>query len=590
MSIAARAYDASLSTQWGSDNRSIPAAKDKLHQHIPVHIVHRLRLLFVCRLFPASMVALLLLVIGLVVFRIAYDDRLYPAIIVGDVAVGGLTTDEAYGRLAERAALLEHDTVSFSYGGQTWTPTLTELGVTVRLEQSIEQAQRMGRGGTSTTRLAFVGDILNADQVIPLQTQLDHRILNAWFDSVDRDIGRLPVNAQISIEKNGFSVSPGIEGEGVDREAATTHIVRALSTLQPVTAELPITVLQPDVSANELESVEADIRQLLGQPIPVTFEDQEWTIDGEVLAPFLRVETVLESGEPAARLSVDTEGLSGKLRTQFSPLVQRTPVNALLGWNDGLVVVEPGKTGVVLKSTAFAKAVSQSFLNGHTRVTVPVVSLEPKINGENLDAYGITTLLGQGDSNFEGGVWERDENVRIGTKYVNGTMVPPGGTFSFNGAVGAITYDKGYKDALVAGSELVGLDVGGGICQVSTTVFRAAIYAGLPIMEWYPHTSRLPNYERDGWGPGFDASILQEGPNPEEWPDFKFKNDTDSWLLIEATVSGYHNYVNIYGSNTGRTVDTSVWSMGDNAFAMSRMVLDSQGNVVEERVFESHFK
>lgn len=552
--------------------------------------IQRLRRLFFRWFLPAAMVSLFLLAIGLVVFRLAYDDRLYPAIVVGDVAVGGLTPAEAQTRITERATSLENGTVSFSFGGQTWTPTLSELGVTVLLDESIADALWLGREGSSASRLAFMGEILNADQVVPLQTQINQTILNAWFDSVDRDLGQLPVNAQIVIDGTSVSVSPGTDGMGVDREAATTHLVHALSTLQPLAVSLPTAVLHPDITEEDLVSVRAEVEQVISKPVPITFEDQQWTIEGPTLAPFLHAETVMGSGGPTARLHVDTKALARELRTRFSPLVNRKPIDAVLGWNNGLVVIEPSTTGAVVKSNHFANAVEQSVLNGHTSVTVPVVTVDPEINGGQLDAYGINTLLGQGDSNFDGGNEGRDENVRVSTEFLNGTLVPPRGTFSFNEAIGEITYEKGYKDALVATAEMVGPGVGGGVCQLSTTVFRAAIYSGMSIKEWYPHTNRLPDYERDGWGPGFDASILQVGPTMDDWADFKFENNTDNWLLIEATISYPHVYVNIYGSDDGRSVDTNAYEMGDNAFAFTRVIYDAQGTVIEERMFESPFQ
>ncbi len=434
--------------------------------------------------------------------------------------------------------------------------------------------------------------MLQSDQVVPLQIEFDESTLNAWFDTVDRGIGQLPVDASLVVEGTKVSIVPETTGIGVDREAAKVQLIEAFSMLDPVTVKLPAGVILPDFTARNLEPVRAHVAQLLSTPIPVTQDNRHWVVDGVTVGPYLRVDLAMESAAPVPRLTVDTDGLARALRLKFREQVNQKRANALLGWKDGLVVLEPSTTGITMKAGAFAEAIAHSFLHGHERVEIPVVRLEPDISSHNLDVYGINTLLGQGDSNFEGGLWERDENIRVGTRALNGTLVPPGGTFSFNGAVGAITYEKGYQDAEVATAEMIGPDVGGGICQVSTTIFRAAIYAGLPIVEWYAHTRRLANYERDGWGPGFDASILQVGPNPEEWPDFKFANDTGNWLLIEATVSEPHVYINIYGGSDGRTVevDSSAWSTGDNAFGFNRVVRDAQGTVIESRAFESYFQ
>ncbi len=538
-----------------------------------------------------ALVALVLVAaVGMLVFRQMYDGRIYPAITVGDVDVGGLTVAEAEDRLARRAAELERGLITFTYGGQTWTPTLGEAGATVDLDTSIAGARELGRTGDAASRLAFTGAILDADQQAPLRTVLDQRVLAAWFDQVDRELGMLAVDARLVIDGPVVTISPEAPGIAVDREAATARLLGILASLEPATVELPTMVDEPEFTRANLAPVQATVEEMIAAPVEVFHENQTWRIDGPMLSPYLATETAMEGGVPAARLMVDTDGLASMLRTEYGDQVNRKPVDALIGWDDGVVVLEPGSRGATITGGAFAEAVAESFLNGHHRVEIPVVYTRPDIDGDNIDTLGIDTLLGQGHSNFSGGVEGRDENVRLATEYMNGTLVPPGGIFSFNDAIGEITYERGFQEALVVQGEGVGRDVGGGVCQVSTTIFRAALNAGMPITEWYPHTYRLPYYELDDWGPGFDASILQWGPNPAEWPDFEFENDTDGWLLVEAYVSYPQVYVNIYGTDDGRDVIIDAWEIGNNAFGFNRVINDAQGNVIAERTFESRFK
>jgi vancomycin resistance protein YoaR len=188
---------------------------------------------------------------------------------------------------------------------------------------------------------------------------------------------------------------------------------------------------------------------------------------------------------------------------------------------------------------------------------VPVTVLDPEIDSNNLAALGITTKLAVGDSAFVGSNEGRATNIVVGSGLLNGTLIPPHGIFSFNHAIGVIDEDKGYVEAQVIQGERIGRDVGGGICQVSTTVFRAALYAGVPIVEWWPHTYRLGFYELDGWQPGFDASILQPNDDPFSGGDFRFENPTDSWMLVESYTADERVYVIIYGADTGYTISFS---------------------------------
>ncbi|HWV23877.1 MAG TPA: VanW family protein, partial [Thermomicrobiales bacterium] len=256
-------------------------------------------------------------------------------------------------------------------------------------------------------------------------------------------------------------------------------------------------------------------------------------------------------------IGFDRNALGSWLRETYSGEINRAPVDAAVAWNGGLYATSASQDGAAVLTNEFADVVADSFLNGHDRVDVPVHVTKPKIDSNNLGALKIDTLLGRGDSNFEGGSEERDHNIYTGINAVNGTLVAPGENFSFNGAVGAISEDTGYVESGVILGESIGRDVGGGICQVSTTVFRAALLGGFPMPEWYPHTYRLLGYEHDGWGPGYDASILQLGDNPALWADYKFTNTTDGWLLVQSWTSYPYAVVEIYGHDMGWKVDIS---------------------------------
>ena len=176
---------------------------------------------------------------------------------------------------------------------------------------------------------------------------------------------------------------------------------------------------------------------------------------------------------------------------------------------------------------------------------------------------------------------------------MNGELIAPGEEFSFNGAVGEITYEKGFVDGGAIENGIIGRAVGGGICQVSTTVFRAALLAGMPITAWDPHSLRLLGYERDGWTAGYDASILQSGSDPAHWSDFRFKNDTDGYMLVHAWTSYPHVIVEIYGNDDGRevTVGDAQFSKPDGHFAawFTRVITYADGRTAE-RTFSSYYQ
>lgn len=560
---------------------------------------------------------LLILAIGLLVFRVMFDDKIYPAVVVGDVQVGGLTMEQAQDRLSDRASNLNLNSITFSYEGHTWTPTLSEIGATIRTDAALQRAQSMGREDNAVSRLAFTGNIIRENQTVPLETSLDLKQLDAWFDTVDADIGNPAIDAGIVIEGAKVSFTPESTGIVVNREAAKEHIMKVLQTLQPVDTELPTVVDQPELRVADLEAGKEQVENVLSQPVRIQFEDKSWRIEATDISRFIRVTSKMADGKPKTVIDFDREELGSWLRETYAGEINRKPVDATVAFSDGLYATSASTDGAAVKTNEFANAVAESFLNGHDRVDVPVHITKPKVDSNNLGALKIDSLLGRGDSNFKDGSEERDHNIYTGTSAVNGTLVAPGENFSFNGAVGAITEEAGYVESGVILGEAIGRDVGGGICQVSTTVFRAALMGGFPMPEWYPHTYRLLGYEHDGWGPGFDASILQLGDNPANWADYKFTNTTDGWLLLQSWTSYPYLVVEIYGHDMGWNVDISEVTQSepikgedkevvDNTLppgsivpyaspsdglrvGFQRIVTDADGNVISDRWFQTDF-
>lgn len=215
----------------------------------------------------------------------------------------------------------------------------------------------------------------------------------------------------------------------------------------------------------------------------------------------------------------------------------------------------PARAGRAVNVDDLVGELQQAYAAGQSSVAVPVVTVPPQLTTEALlQRLGITTELASGDSDFAGSEPSRETNVRLAAAIVDDTMVPPGENFSYNHALGAIVDTPGFVPADAVESGVVGTALGGGVCQISTTVFRAALRAGLPIVEWWPHSFRFPVYEQGGWGPGFDASIAQPEEDPLDGGDFKFSNPTDHWMLVRVEIQGTHVTVKILGAPTGYVV------------------------------------
>jgi vancomycin resistance protein YoaR len=566
--------------------------------------------------------ALLLLVaaVSLIWFRENYDNSVYPGVHVAGVDLSGMSHGEATAAIEARATELEETRAYFEYQGQTWSPTLRELGVTVEAGSSIDSAFHIGREDDALGRLKSAVSTTRSETWLPLQIDLSSNVLESWAAGVDRDLGIVPKDATLIIENGVASINPEINGTIVDRLGLQQLLVQTISTLQAPNAVLPVMPQIPTVYADDFAIGKSRIDQALSDSVTIRLDGQTWTISPADFGQFISTEiNPSKSGPDAIEIAIDERGLSNFLNEELGDEVSRDPVDAKVAWNgERVIAIEESQPGAMLRPATLASNVAESFFGDHQPTDVPITVVEPKVDSDNLDALGITTKLAAASSNFDGSDDARATNIVVGTNLLNGELVPPGGEFSFHHAVGIISVDNGFVEADVIDGEQIGRDVGGGICQVSTTVFRAALYSGLPISEWWPHRFRLGFYELDGWTAGLDASILQPEGDPFSGGNFKFVNPTDSWLLVESYVEWPRAYVVIYGPDLGydvkisepifgseyppsedsETVDPKLapgtmvqadWAQKGLDVSYNRVVYGPDGEVAREDTFKTHF-
>ena len=232
--------------------------------------------------------------------------------------------------------------------------------------------------------------------------------------------------------------------------------------------------------------------------------------------------------------------------------------NALFKFEEGKVVsFRQEENGVELESERFVKDLDNAILALSQRPRNITVNLhkkiiKPEITLAEANKFGIEQLIAEGKSDFTHSIPERIHNVILASSKFNGVLVPKGKEFSFNQTIGDISSVTGYKPAYIIKNGRTVLGDGGGVCQVSTTLFRAALKAGLPITERLAHAYRVSYYENDS-KPGLDATVFSP------YADLKFKNDTPSDILIQTEVDEENNllYFRLYGKKDDREIEIS---------------------------------
>ncbi len=244
--------------------------------------------------------------------------------------------------------------------------------------------------------------------------------------------------------------------------------------------------------------------------------------------------------------------LETKIATQINVPSQDAILKALPAEGSDYAQVEGvAKDGKTVDIDQAVAAFYQAIKDGGRSAQLSVQTVTGKIINQTEKDLGNLELLSVGKSNFAKSPAGRDFNVRKGlNEKVNSIMVAPGGTYNFNKNLGVVSNSAGWKNALaIFGGGRLAPAPGAGLCQVSTTVYRAALYAGLPIIERSPHSLYVTYYKMHG--DGLDSTIFPGVKN------LRFENNTGNWLLVQAYDQGSDAYVKIYGTSDGRSVDMS---------------------------------
>lgn len=274
------------------------------------------------------------------------------------------------------------------------------------------------------------------------------------------------------------------------------------------------------------------------------------------------ISLIIQAYADGINLSPSYKYSHDKLDILLSPLEQQVntePVEALFSFENGKVVAfRPSSIGKKIDRDSLEIGLISRLKNillnkpQAIEIELPIKILNPKITTDKANNLGIKELIGMGTSLFQHSIPNRIFNVNLAASRINGILVSPNEIFSFNSALGDISAFTGYKQAYVIQNGKTVLGDGGGVCQVSTTFFRALLNAGLPIIERSAHAYRVGYYEQDS-PPGFDATIYSPSV------DLKFRNDTVNYILIQSAIDPKTLRLTffLYGTSDGRKVELS---------------------------------
>ncbi len=474
------------------------------------------------------------------------QDLFYPGTSVHGIAVGGMSRPESEAMLRAAFTPLEDHAVTYTFEDQSWTARLSDLGMIVDYESMMQEAWKQGRGEGVIERYAALVD-QGDEHNVPLAVLRDDRKLGAFLDNIAGQIRIDSKNARLVRRGSEIDILPDTTGRSLDLETARRDTIASVLDGRTATIALATLPIPPDVTAADLEGAREDAVILVGEPVVFTYGDVSYDIGTEDLTGAL---TIDRDGKAALNL----DKLQGRLDDIAADVL--TPAqNAKLGWDDGIYVIEDDVDGTGVDMAALGPLLLETARTTNRSVPLPVQSLKAGARTDNIGELGLDGHLTYGSSSFAGSSETRAANVIAACTNVSYKLVGPGERFSFNEQMGPITLENGFVEGKIIQGNWTASDLGGGVCQVSTTVFRAALLSGFRFDEWYAHGWRLAFYEADGSPPGMDAAIYQPNTPDEFEKDLVFENPLDSWLLLMMVVDGETAYAHLYGRDNGWTTE-----------------------------------
>lgn len=478
--------------------------------------------------------------IGGVLLGLAFSgspDRIAAGVRVAGVNVGGLTTGEATAKLQARARAVANVPVVFIAEGHRWRLRPANLGVEADWSAAVRLSQRQGEGFAPFRGLRRVGiRVFGADVSPP--TRVWKRALNYELARMSRAAGKPHRDAAIVLRGLRPAIVPERTGRALDSKTAGAAIVQALAGFERSAVSLPVELDRPQVTAAGLMPVVAQVRTALSRPIRMSLGRSSWWLRPGQLATLL-----LLPHAGSSSLAIGGRAADGYFQ-RLGHGVGRPPRNAGFSiLTSGGVAIVPSRPGRVIDIPATRSHIHAAALSTTTRsARVVVMSQAPTRTTADAEAMGITTRVSRYETIY-GGDPNRIHNVQLVAGLIDGKLIAPGATFSFNRATGARTAAKGFLEAPVIINGEVTTGLGGGVCQVSTTVFNAAYEAGVKITSRTNHALYISHYPQ-----GRDATV--------DYPDvdLRFVNDTPHWLLLRTFVGSASLVVDLYGSPIHRRV------------------------------------
>lgn len=520
---------------------------------------------------PAIYTGLGLVLLAILVFgyNFAYKNKIFPQTYIGGINLGGKTKAEAQKVLTDATAKSLETELTVKYEDKSQDIKRADLDLTYSPEKSATVAWEVGRKGKFGKIVKEqIKSIFGGNKSLAVFTYNEGK-LNDKLIILSNAINKDEKDATLKIENLEPVLYLEEDGKKLDFDYNKTQIIKYLGSFkQKEDLVLKVDVTKPKITKEGTVEASAKAKEILQSKVVLESDIKTYSLEPADIAKYLNF-----TGMPVTKKTAtgkinlkETKNIDNNLQWVLTVEVDSPKIAEYLNGiggeinkpsKDAKFTVSDGKvqafqiaeTGYELDKDKANSEIADAILGVIKTIKLPVKVITPELGDSDPAKIGLTELIGEGHTSWRGSPSNRIHNLSLGAEKISGTIVKPGEEFSTIKTIGAIDGSTGFLPELVIkNSTQVVPEFGGGLCQVSTTLFRAALYSGLEITQREPHSFRVSYYEPPV---GMDATIYDPSP------DFKFINNTGKPILIWAIAGNNTLDFQIYGTKDGRKIEIS---------------------------------
>ena len=490
---------------------------------------------------------------GVGAVAVSRSGEALPGTTVSGVDVAGLDRAEIVAAIDEPARARTQGTLEVVVGDERVPVERAPLTGDLDLQATAEQAIDAGRTGYPLAQV--IGPVLPVgERSVELEVDVDERAVRERVEQLAAELDAEPHPGGFTVDGTTVTAVQPETGIVLDQDEAVARLEEALQEARTEPLELPAEVHEPLTTAEDVRRVTEQARRALAAPYRLTAGEDAIEVTPAQIAPMLGAEVVEDDlqlrvdldrlNELVAGLAADIDRPARDARFHVPGSPPRVDAQGDLTWTPRAaeVVVRPAATGRDVDVDAATARLAELVLAGERETELPMRTTEPEVSTRELEQAGVTQLIGTFTTYYTAGQ-PRAQNIARIAEIVDGTYVAPGKIFSLNREAGRRTRERGFvADGVIIDGELED-QVGGGVSQFATTMFNAAFFAGLPILEHKPHSFYISRYPAGRESTLFFGAI-----------DVKWRNDTGNGIYVAASTTRSSVTVALYGDNGGRRV------------------------------------